>query len=226
MGIKKIILLLVLTIILTGCNAEYNLEIKDGKVYEVSSFREEREKLGNNFQESEQTIKQVIDDAYDNFHDKNNLQEEEKTRSFLFSRINEEKFYGIEYKNEFEIDKYNDSPVIDQCYDEVKVTTENNILKISTNEYFKCYDFYEDLNIVTINITTNNKVKKNNADKIKNNTYTWTVTKDNAKNKKIVFEVDTTKKGKAVDKKIVIIGVGGVFALMIIAILVSKRKNN
>ena len=51
-------------------------------------------------------------------------------------------------------------------------------LLISTSKKFLCFNNYNNLDDVTVNITTKKEVYSNNADSVNGNTYTWYINKD------------------------------------------------
>lgn len=188
---KKILLMFILIIMLSGCSVEYNVNFEDESFKENGYLIENKEKKDyvskNGF-----TFEEQIEYTYQSMHDILNGQETEKTRSFELKRIDTNKEIGLTYSNELKQNNYYLSPIIRQCYDNVKITNEQNNIKISTGNYFKCFDYYELLSDVTVNFVTNYKVINNNADEIKDNTYIWTINKNNFKNKEISIEMDKT----------------------------------
>ena len=187
--IKKILLMFILILLLSGCSVEYNVSLENDSFKESGSLIEKKENK-DNVSKNGFSFEEQINYTYQSMHDVLNGQEMEKTQSFELKKIDTDKEIGLTYSNELKQNKYYLSPIIRQCYDNVSVKNSNNNIKISTGNYFKCFDYYELLNNVTVNFTTNYKVVNNNADEIKDNTYTWFVNKNNFKNKEISIEID------------------------------------
>lgn len=187
--IKKILLMFILILLLSGCSVEYNVSLENDSFKESGSLIEKKENK-DNVSKNGFSFEEQINYTYQSMHDVLNGQEMEKTQSFELKKIDTDKEIGLTYSNELKQNKYYLSPIIRQCYDNVSVKNSNNNIKISTGNYFKCFDYYELLNNVTVNFTTNYKVINNNADEIKDNTYTWFINKNNFKNKEISIEID------------------------------------
>lgn len=90
----------------------------------------------------------------------------------------------IEFSYTFDIDKFNNSMMARSCYEYVTVMNSYNKdnlrdeLLISTSKKFLCFNNYNNLDDVTVNITTKKEVYSNNADSVNGNTYTWYINKD------------------------------------------------
>ena len=179
----------ILILLLSGCSVEYNVSLENDSFKESGSLTEKKENK-DNVSKNGFSFEEQINYTYQSMHDVLNGQEMEKTQSFELKKIDTDKEIGLTYSNELKQNKYYLSPLIRPCYDNVKVKNDNNNIKISTGNYFKCFDYYELLNNVTVNFTTNYKVVNNNADEIKDNTYTWFINKNNFKNKEISIEID------------------------------------
>lgn len=186
---KKILLMFILILLLSGCSVEYNVSLENDSFKENGSLIEKKENK-DNISKNGFSFEEQINYTYESMHDVLNGQEMEKTQSFELRKFDTDKEIGLTYSNELKQNKYYLSPIIRQCYDNVSVKNDNNNIKISTGNYFKCFDYYELLSNVTVNFTTNYKVVSNNADEIKDNTYTWFVNKNNFKNKAISIEID------------------------------------
>ena len=99
----------------------------------------------------------------------------------------------------------------------------NNNSTLSNNKYvlsvntFNGFERYSDLTSVSISITTDFEVKKNNADGVYGNTYIWNITKDNALDKRIYLELVNINKGnKEVNNKTILIVLGISCSLIVI----------
>lgn len=188
---KKIIFVLLFILIFSGCSVEYNLEIKDNKFFEsitsnvdnLSQYNSHKDnRLVSFYSEALVTYYTSQEEAKQNFHYykskpsyKNNL-------------------YKINYSYDFDMDNYTDSNAVKSCYEYFKITTNGNNVTLSTSNKFNCFNSYNELDKVTINITSYYGVVRSNADKVNGKTYTWEITRENASNKPILFEYDNTKR--------------------------------
>lgn len=187
--IKKILLIFILVFMLCGCSVEYNVTLDD-ETFKETGFLIEKKENKDYVSKNGFTFEKQLDYTYQSMHDILNGQETEKTQSFELKKIDTDKEIGLNYSNELEQNNYFLSPILRQCYDGVSVKNNNSYIKISTGNYFKCFDYYELLDNVTVNFTTNYKVVSNNADEIKENTYTWFINKNNYKTKEIAIQID------------------------------------
>ncbi len=185
----KIGFLLFTLFLITGCNPEYNLEIKDG------TFKED--------------ITLFTD--YIKYQDPNDVQEIDLEKNIYYA-YEDEKEENM-YKKEIIKDGKKYKIILSYTHDPSKFKDALSL------KYFKYYafidteDYYyiklEDglksglenqfLRKATIKITTDRKVIQHNADRVEKNTYIWNITKTNAKNKELRFQI--SKKEKHQEKK-------------------------
>ncbi len=190
---RKIAFLL-LVLLFTGCSVEYNVNLND-KI-------------------SEQTMISNIDlDSYNLFENKpilvyysdqkkitDTTEEELYSSSPQYNKKNifKNDVHSIEYSYKFGANKYSDSNIANSCYQFFSVDTKENEVSILTGNKFYCFDVYEELDSVTININSNYKVIQSNADKIVGKKHTWYITRENASNKPIIFVYDKSKKNMTI----------------------------
>lgn len=188
--LKKFILVF-LILILCGCNVTYELEIKDNVIYENSDILVPKEKA-NNLEKNGTTLEQEINYTFESFHDVENNQEENKTRNFLLEKIDNANHIGLKYSNQYAYKAYNTSPIIKQCYEDVIIEFNDDILSINTSDYFKCFEYYEYIDNIKISLKTRYDVLAHNADDHEDNYYFWNINKNNYSNKNIKVKIDTS----------------------------------
>ncbi len=199
---KKIIGLIVLMVLLTGCDATYNMEItgdtfkEDVDVFVDSSLK--------NKTVSGQTItyKELVTLQKDNYrpvlYNDSNYNpyiegKQDDVSYYDLEIIDNDSKYGVNYKYDFNIKNYVYSSAVNTCYKEITINKSDTIYTIKTNKLVSCLE-NNLLDKLTINLKINNKVLDNNADSINGNVYTWVITKDNYTNKsiKIMYNKDNT----------------------------------
>lgn len=174
---KKILLLILLIPIfsLTGCDAKYEMEIKDSKITENISFS-----VPNTY--SNQQINKLVDyygmNSDSGFKEKITDDGNNKTVSLTGHVVKIDTYFD------------NSDSFINKCYNSVNFTLDGGKYYIGTSKGFKCltYDYMEIKNF-TISIETYHKVYDNNADKVKNNVYIWNININNIKKNSILFIV-------------------------------------
>ena len=177
-NLKKILCLLLL-FTLCGCSVTYEVEIKDDKVFEKGILIENKKELDNTLNNG-MTFEEEIDFTLESMHDIKNGQEEEKTRSFILEKINNVNEIGLKYEHSFESDKYIESPILKQCYDDVNISVDDSYININTSNEFNCFKYYKHLDQVTVVLTTDYKVLKSNYNERKDNKYYWYIEKNNS----------------------------------------------
>ena len=180
--IKKILLVCCI-FILTGCSVEYNLTIyDDGSVIEKVAAQEETKKM-----ESLTRLKgkQAVNYLYSIYKDSKSSSIITNTNSSMTKSVVTESYDNI---NDY-IEKYSSD-----LFGDIIHNKDESIESISTKQKYSLKKgasyspIYDD---VVINITIPYKVIKNNADVVRNNTYTWKIGKDDLKS--IELSYDTQK---------------------------------
>lgn len=234
----KLILIIMVMLLLSGCEANYSLYIDKDVFNETTTVLANSGELNTYDSQTYLTMKQKIDLYYKKYVDivyqnpyyNPYLDDPQKGINYYNKElINNGKGYGFKYSYNFNKENYLNSNIINTFF-------KNNNSVLNDNKYildvytFNGFERYNDLTQVTINITTDLEVKKSNADSVYNNVYTWTITKDDALNKKIYLElVNINKLDKKTENKIIIIIISLIFivGLLLYAILNKKRlKNN
>ena len=186
---KKYFLVILCLFLLTGCDVTYNLEIGD-------NYKEEA----------------VISGDYSSYN--YNLYNHYSNKPIPLSKLNpiqpesNDKLDGINYYNKKDLSnaeiinlvfngKFNNdienSTILSFGVGDVSVIDKDNKINISVPTDFKAFKQFKDLESVTINIKSKLKVKSHNADKVKGNTYTWIVSRENYNKDQI--EMVLNKKG-------------------------------
>jgi|GEM_PF-2960902 len=172
---KKVLILILIIFVfsLTGCDAKYEMEIKNSKINEDISI----------FVPNDNTEKK-INDLMDYYGI--NADSGFTTKITKGSDATEVSLSGATKK----INSYFDSSdsFINKCYNKVSFMLEDGKYYLGTSKGFKCLTYeYMQLDKITISIKTYHKVYENNADKVRNNVYTWNIDKDNASKNSILF---------------------------------------
>jgi len=198
MKVKYLFVYFIILLSVSGCSAEYNLDV-DTEL---------------NFNESI-TIYSSTGNEYDQVNNYNtflpiNYDADEP-------KVFEQKVDGVDYYN---INKDSDGSFIKfdykhslksiindrfslSCYKYVNIMNiynedhKRNELVISTSDKFLCFDYYENLDDVTVKIHTKRDVYSNNADVVDKDTYIWNINKTNKNDKSIIMNISS----EAVDKK-------------------------
>ena len=199
---KKLIILIIFMIILTGCEATYNLNIENTFKENVEIYVATNEK-DNKLDWSNMTYKEMFDSDGNNYtrayyNDPNYNQyiegKQDGVEYYTNTIINNNKRYGINYSYNFTRNNFINSAAVNTCYKEITIKKNDNIFILETQKEASCLNGLSNLDKLTINISTNYKVLSSNSDSKSGNTYTWVVTNENYKNKpiKIIYNTDNT----------------------------------
>lgn len=216
---KKKIILLSAIFILTGCDINYNLVIDEQNFKEsITIVEEEPTKWNSSIVDgSNDTYKDEIDwmlkypihvsktaniDPYDDTMMTSGVKYYQK------EKINSKEEYGVSLNTTGHLQELNDFRSLNYCYEFANIINNDYEYIISTSFKNHCFETYLLLDKVNINITTDMKVTSNNADHVRGNTYTWTITRGNYNNKSIslamqsINEYKQDKNKEEIDDKI------------------------
>lgn len=180
---KKTLLLTILCLLLTGCTINYNLEIDDNEF---------RETITGNVLNSERINKEEQTDV--NFFDSLIRDEQQATyndQNSFYKKILNELNDSTDFEYTYTYNDYtiNDSILLDKCFENYSVKTEDNKYKIMTYGNFNCK--YADE--IKVNIKTDYQVTLHNADKVKDNTYTWIINDETVDDFEIILNMNKEK---------------------------------
>ena len=169
MRYRYCVLFVIMLLFLTGCKFEYNLVIDANSIKENSIIY--------NSGSTKDSIKEDVFSIMDKYTGMTN-----DYRWMPYTIVNKNNTYGLSLDEEYSILDYQNSDVFSQCYDSYKIVKSENSIIISTGNKFNCFDYYKELEDVTVNLTTDLKVISSNADKVNNKTYTWNINRNNKEN--------------------------------------------
>lgn len=218
----------ILLLLLTGCDAEYTVEL-DGDTFKADTVFSEQRSIYLDATKEQKGVDQIADFLYLIEKGRSNL-----TREF---KQKEDQIYYY-YSDHFATGEIEFWPTYATlCYENIEsFPNDDGTLYIRTSKDFLCYKKYPYLNSVKIHFKTQNKVLYNNADEVKDNVYTWIITKENQFDRPLSIIVDYKQGSKTTTEKsttsapilswiISLIGLG--IMGFIIYILVKKiRKSN
>ena len=178
---KKIFLLLITTILLTGCTATYKIDFTQDTINDVILIETDSENVNNATTTTTDTFTQKLGE-WENGHDfykRDLVTTDEKT--------------GYQYTYSFNYDEYDAMSQIRKCYNDFNLKYDNYI-SLSTSKEFLCKTYYPEVKNFTIKITSEYEITNSNADSIKDNTHTWYINANNYKNKPINIQINKEQK--------------------------------
>lgn len=186
----KVLILVFVLFLSTGCTVEYNLTIDELNAIEDFSLY-----IDNN---SSNTT--LIDDMYNRqteafFNQDTDSSEYYEAKKGL-TKDKENLFLNLRYN--YPLKYLQNSNAIGECFYNKSVTKDQKYITLNTSKGFDCIYKDTDLQIdkLTIHIKTNLKVVESNSDKVKKNTYTWHIDKNNYQEKNVYMKIDYTEENK------------------------------
>ena len=160
---KKILLLIIACLFLSGCTANYEITIFDKTTDTGWTVR----------------------DSFNSLLDSDEFGQENYN---VKSLTNDERL-GVEYTSKAASSIINSS-ILNQCYNNPKIENNDGIITINTGSNFECYEFYDNLESVRVVFKTNHKVISTNAEEVDGDKYIWNITKNGNKQIEIVLDPD------------------------------------
>lgn len=228
----KMILLLFMILIVSGCSVDYNLIINTDSSVNVRIGAIENTntlKLITNLQE-----KEAVNFLYNQYK----IEGVNSDLSYVSAAGSTKAKVTASFKS---IDDYKDNFVSD-IFDRPRIKTDGDIVSVSIDQIFELYPdmsnslIYDSINVI---VSIPFKVTKNNADIVDGNDYKWTISK-NGKLNSIEFTYDKSEINSD-DKtnstisiagielnyyQIMIIGLVLIALIITIIVFISNKKNN
>lgn len=212
---KRNILILILVLLITGCTPEYNLEIKFGKISEKLVISQiPSNYTSNNFKS---TLSIPEDNEFYNISFNNNI---------------------ATYQYNYDFDNISESNMINSCYNAFNFYKENDYYVLHTGSEFTCYPYqindfmFAEYNELNIKIKFDGyQILENNADSVEENTYKWTINKNNYNNKSIflkfkkIYTSETQQSQSGVNPLIIFIILGIIIVIVILILIYALNLN-
>lgn len=185
---KKKILLLVLLVFMTGCSAEYNIEIYNNEVREDMEFVSTNSSIWDSIVLYGSTYRDLLDDSinypypafYSTVVDENDTVRLDGVEYYDNKLISDPDKLGQKLKyHKFTLENFSDSSIVNNCYQYFNVIEDGDNIVLSTSLKNLCFYEYPILENITINLKTNHKVVSSNANIVDGYHYTWNIDKDN-----------------------------------------------
>lgn len=186
--LEKIVMLILFTILFTGCNVEYNLTIDNKKrVIEEVTFLEDN----NNMLKYASSVDEFL---------YNREQENFINTDYKYERVYNDDQSGLHVKNSYSnVEQYVNSKIYTRLFESANIVNDSKFYSFSTfGDYYRNAVFSTPLEAVyrynidqiKVNIKFYNVVNSHNADEVdeKNNVYTWYL-KSSDLTKKIEFNL-------------------------------------
>lgn len=195
---RKKWLLLILLVFVTGCNANYDIEIYNDEIREDleyisldSSVWDNEVLYGLSYRElvlaSQEYPYPVFNNAVVDENDTIKLDGVEYYDSKLISDASK---LGQKFSyHKFNSENFSESLIVRKCYQYFNIIEEEDNLVLSTSLKNLCFDEYPILDNITVHLKTNHKVVSNNADIVDGYHYTWNLNRDTKDDSAILITI-------------------------------------
>ena len=177
---KKLIILIILLLSVTGCTTDYNLTIEDDYITEnivatIPSSSVNKKSKSKKIESDNQAIPFIKNPQYV-FNEKDGITYNKKVE------LDKSNNYIVNLYYKYTFNDFLKSKAYNNCFQESYINKdENGNIPIVFKGKFYC--LYGDK--LNINITSSRKVLGNNADIVNGNTYTWIIDNNNLDNTNI-----------------------------------------
>ena len=181
---KKILMLLLLVVLLTGCSANVNLTITSTGIEEdivVTAYSDSvtsKSQVYSSFRKYMPVFADVPLSDTEPDTKKSGIEYYTRKEQELGSG------YKFSYNYIYKFDDYKNARSVKYAFDSKTIqrnTIDKNIMISTDSGGLNFFEQYSDLESVTINIKTSYKVLENNADYVNGSTYTWVLRKGTKK---------------------------------------------
>lgn len=225
---SKCLILVFLIFMMCGCTAEVNLDISDNKI---------RESVDITFYQNVLYPKDIIKTSFRNYipvYAKNLIVDtmpDEPLEGIDYYTKKETDLgngYKFNYSYDFNINEYKEARTVKDGFRSYNISfnQDDHTISLFAEGTLLYFNEYPELEEVKINIKTDYLVKENNADNVKDNTYTWVFKKDDVKS--INMLIDTSDVVKNVDNTniIIIASILIVTGFIFLLLLLKNKRNN
>ena len=212
--LKKILLLLPILFLITGCGSTYEIEFTQNDTIKDSiSIFEDNDVVEKYSSEDEDKLLNKIlefERGYDHY----------KRELYATNEVT-----GYKYTYEFTYNEYDAMSQLRKCYEDLTLDVTENTIELTTKGEFLCANYYKEMPYIEIIIKSDYKVAESNATSEEDNSLTWRINKNNYKNNNIhvVFnknEIIEKEKESSLKNIIIIV----IFIIAIIFLIKNRKK--
>lgn len=217
---KRIILLIIVGLFLTGCTNQYNISINGDTISEelISTIpssdiivQSEEEKAAGI--EADDLITPFIEE--DQYPFTNN--EKIKYKKTV-SKNGNNTIVKLNY--DYSIDDFKKSRVYNECFEKSILSREDGYIRLAFMGEFYC--LYGDS--ININVTSDRKILDDTADDVNNNVYSWTINDSNQDNVNIQLILDDSINGSGGTVTTIIFAIVLILFIIIDIYIITNKK--
>lgn len=212
--LKKIILILPLAILLTGCGSKYEIEFtQDETIKDTISIFEDNDIVKKYTTKEEDELLNTL------------LEFERGYEHYKRELYATDEVTGYKYTYEFKYNEYDALSQLRKCYEDLTLNVTDDTIELNTKGEFLCASYYKEMPYIDITIKSEYIVDETNGKLNEDNSVTWRINKSNYKNTPINIKLDKTEiyeeeKQSQIGNIIIIL----LFIIAIIFIIKNRKK--
>lgn len=229
---KKIVLIVIMMMMLTGCTATYEVNIDGENITEKITVDGKTIKdsikqiiLTNPLPASTKTASYWGTDS--SFRIEPGMMKKQPGVSYYDIRKSED---NLIFTGKFDLKNYEESRFVNMAYNGINVNNYYEYQSYYAFDGIKVFNEYPELTNVTVKITVNQKVLETDADKVEGNTYYWNLTKDNSDKTVYIklqgIELEKQEKNTKLNKYTVYILFGALIILGVAGVYIYKKRQS
>ena len=182
---KKILSVLLLLFLMTGCSAEYTLIIDEKNIFESINIIAENEEESYGINYYSKPIPAFINSQISS----ETLQEQPGIEYYNISKSINSNLFNMNLNYNFNFNNFKNSQIINKSVSVLQIEEKQGIYKFNTGATLKIFESYPSLNNVRIKIVLddNYEIVETNANSINDNEYFWNYSRDNYNKSPITF---------------------------------------
>lgn len=213
--LKKIVLLLPLLLLVTGCGSTYEIEFtQDDTIKDTISIFEDNDKVERfSKKDEEDFLNKLLDFERGYEHYKREL-------------YTTEDITGYKYTYDFTYEEYDAMSQLRKCYEDLTLNVTDDKIELKTKGEFLCATYHNEMPYMEITIKSDYKIEDSNANTQDSNKATWKITKNNYKKTPIEITFDKNSVIEEEEKEFPIknIIIIALFIIAVIYILKNRKK--
>lgn len=215
----KLVSLVFITFICTGCTANYNINIFDDKISEELEINDST--LDKNIKDIYTTNALPVDKNEPSF-----LDYDTEVKPNQVKRERGIKYYDIVAEDDslktmanLSFSNYKNSRIVNSFFNNININNYDDMFSIYGYNGVVIFNLYPELNDVNIIVKSDMKMVENNADSVENNKYVWNF-KRNVDSEKTMYISFNPKETKKINKK-PILSLSQILIIICCSIIVS-----
>lgn len=227
---KKIILFIALTLLLTGCSGKMTYEFTESKInskatikFNIEEYKKYQRANSDEYEDDKLFEGASADNLVKTTYDSSSIIATNKDNKMTYytksSFKKENNEYNLTYDYTFTYDDFKYNHQLKECFDTFTATSDDNYYYYNVKGKYKCGDE----SIYTLEVIAKNRIFKSNADKKDNDVHSWNIKKND---NDIYFVIAKNEIAKQGFKKTYIFVFLTIIVLSAASFFILKKANN